>query len=218
MTRIRRWVKDPFPGLSHLLGAFLSVAAMIVLLEMSVGKPWRIVAFAIYGASMISLYLASAAAHSIYCSPAAEKWLDRCDYMAIFLLIAGTYTPVCLIGLREKAAGWAWTILAVEWLLALVGIALILFRGGMSNLVRSIIYVSMAWLAIFAAVPVMQTLSHTAILWMIGGGILYSVGAAVFVLDRPHLWPGRFQAHDLWHCMVLGGSTCHFILMLCIIG
>jgi hemolysin III len=192
----------------------MSIVAMVVLLEASVGKPWRIVAFAIYGASMIALYMASGLAHSVYCSPNAEKWLDRCDYMAIFLLIAGTYTPVCLIALRGP---WGWSILSAEWAMAAIGITLVLTRGGMSNLVRAILYVSMGWLAIVAAVPVLRNLSTSAVLWMIAGGILYSVGAAVFVLDRPHLWPGRFKAHDLWHCMVLGGSACHFILMLCII-
>ena len=215
MSGIRKWIKDPFPSISHFVGAALSIIAMVVLLEASSGKPWQIVSFAIYGASMIALYLASGFAHSIRCSPAGEKWLDRCDYIAIFLLIAGTYTPVCLIALHGP---WGWTILSAEWLMATVGIGLILLRGGMSDLVRTILYVSMAWMAIFAAVPVMRSLSIAAVCWMIGGGILYSVGAAIFVLDRPHIWPGRFHAHDLWHCLVLGGSACHFILMLCMIG
>jgi hemolysin III len=153
MPKISRWIKDPFPGLSHFFGAILSIVGMIVLLEMSVGKPWWMVAFAIYGSSLILLYLASAAAHSIYCSPAVEKWLDRCDYMAIFLLIAGTYTPVCLIALRGP---WGWSILAAEWTMAAIGIGLVLLRGGMSNTVRAILYVSMGWLAIIAAVPVLK--------------------------------------------------------------
>jgi hemolysin III len=211
---VRRFIKDPFPGLSHFFGAALSIIAMIVLLDASVGKPGRIAAFAIYGTCMIVLYLASGCAHSIHGSPRVEKWLDRCDYMAIYLLIAGTYTPVCIIAV---GGWWGWGILSAEWLMALVGITMVLSGWGASNLIRAILYVTMGWLAVFAAVPVLQRMSTPAVLWMIGGGVVYSVGAGIFILNRPNFWPGKFCAHDLWHCMVLGGSACHFILMLCII-
>ena len=210
-----KWIKEPFPGLSHFFGAALSILAMIVLLEASAGNPWRIVAFAIYGSCMIALYLASGLTHSVHCSAGVGKWLDRCDYMAIFLLIAGTYTPVCLIAIGGV---WGWTILSAEWLMAAAGITMVLSGRGMSNGVRASLYVAMGWLAIVAGVPVLRHLSTPAVLWMLAGGVIYSVGAVVFVLNRPNLWPGRFRAHDLWHCMVLGGSACHFILMLCIIG
>ena len=109
--------------------------------------------------------------------------------MAIYLLIAGTYTPVCLIALR---GAWGWTILSLEWLMAGVGIATVLLGKGLSDLWRAVLYGMMGWLAIIAAGPVLTHLSTPGILWLIGGGVVYSVGAAVFVLDRPNLWPGRF--------------------------
>lgn len=214
MRNVSKYIKDPFPGLSHFFGAALSIIALIILLEASIGKPGRIVAFAIYGGCMIMLYLASGFAHSIHGSPRVAKWLDRFDYIGIFLLIAGTYTPVCLIAVR---GGWGWGILTAEWLMAAVGIGMVLGGWSASNLVRTILYVAMGWLAVVAAVPVLHRLSTPSLLWMLGGGMLYSVGAVFFILNRPNFWPGKFVAHDLWHCMVLGGSACHFILMLCII-
>jgi hemolysin III len=212
---VRKWIKEPFPGLSHFFGAALSILAMIVLLEASAGKPSRILAFLIYGSCMFILYMASGLTHSVYCSPETGKWLDRFDYMGIYLLIAGTYTPVCLIAMKGI---WGWGILSAEWVMAAIGIAAVFFGGGMSNALRAALYVAMGWLAVVAAVPVLHQLTTPALLWMLGGGVLYSVGAVVFVRNRPNLWPGRFCAHDLWHCMVLGGSGCHFVLMLCIIG
>jgi len=212
---VSKYIKDPFPGLSHFFGAGLSIIAMIVLLMASAGKPWWIACFSIYGGCMITLYLASGTCHSVHCKPALEKWLDRFDYIAIFLLIAGTYTPVCLIGLGGV---WGWTILIAEWTVAAVGIGLVVSGRGMSNLVRSILYVVMGWLAIVAASPILHSLSGPALAWLFAGGVVYSVGAVVFVTNRPNLIPGWFNAHDLWHCMVLAGSTCHFFLMLAMIS
>lgn len=213
MSRISRWIKDPFPGLSHLFGVLLSIAALFVLLNAAGGNLGHTVAFAIYGASLILLYLASGLCHSIHCSPRAAMWLDRFDYMAIYLLIAGTYTPLCLIALRGT---WGWSILIVEWAMALAGITLVLTGRPRSNLPRTILYLSMSWLVVIAAAPLLRNIPSPAVWWLLAGGVVYSVGAVVFVLNRPHLWPGRFQAHDLWHCMVLAGSACHFIVMLSI--
>jgi hemolysin III len=212
---ISKWIKDPFPSISHFIGAGLSVLALIVLLEASHGKPGWIVAFSIYGGSLILLYMASGIAHSIHASTHIEMWLDRFDYIAIFILIAGTYTPLCLIALHSPLG---WGILTAEWLMAGIGISMIIFGPGVSDKIRSILYVIMGWLAILAAVPIFHMLSRLALCLLIGGGVIYSLGAVVFVRNRPHLWPGKFAAHDLWHCMVLAGSACHFFLMLCIIS
>ena len=206
---LRRWIKDPFPALSHFLGAVVSVAALVALLVVADGRPRYVVAFAIYGSSLILLYLASGMAHSLRCSLKADQWLCRLDYAAIFLLIAGTYTPVCLITLR---GAWGWSILSAEWGMATIGIANVLHGGGNSNLWRTVLYLAMGWLALIAALPTLRAFSTPALLWLLGGGAAYSIGAVIFVLDRPHLWPGKFAAHDLWHCLVLTGSACHFVL------
>ncbi len=213
MRPVRTYIKDPFPGLSHFFGAALSIVALIVLLRASSGHTGWKIAFCIYGVCMFLLYMASGMCHSIYCKPEMETWLDRFDYMAIFLLIAGTYTPVCLIGLRNHP-GWAWSIVIAEWTMAAGGIGAVLFGRRMSDAARAVLYVCMGWLALIAAAPIMQTFTLPAKAWLFAGGALYSIGAVVFVTDKPTLVPGWFRAHDLWHVMVLGGSACHFFLML----
>jgi hemolysin III len=207
---IRRWIKDPFPALSHWLGAALSVAALVVLLVQAAPRPWHIVGFAIYGASLIALYCASALAHTAHCTPAMAHRLNRLDYAAIFLLIAGTYTPLCLVTLGGP---WGWSLLSVEWLLAAIGIVGIARRKGLSTRWRVLLYLCMGWLAVVATGPVLASLPSAALAWLLAGGAAYTLGALVFVLDWPHLWPSRFVAHDLWHVMVLLGSGCHYIVM-----
>lgn len=212
MNRIRRCIKDPFPGLSHWLGAGLSVAGLVLLLTLAAGHGWRLVGCAIYGATLIILYAASALAHTIHCSPEASDRLTRFDYMAIFLLIAGTYTPLCLVTLRGP---WGWGMLAAEWVMAAAGIVLVASGKGSSNWPRTVLYLFMAWVVAMVAIgPMSRALPPAGLTWLLIGGAAYSLGAVVFALDRPHLWPGRFVAHDLWHVLVLLGSACHFFVIL----
>lgn len=215
MTGVRKYFKDPFPGISHFVGAALSIVAMIVLIQLSAGSSLRITAFAIYGASMILLYLASAINHSLHCGAKVDAILERIDYMAIFLLIAGTYTPVCLIGIPGPLA---WAILAAEWIMAAVGIGMVIANRTQSHGVRALMYVIMGWMALIAVTQLTGRLPASAVVWLVVGGVVYSLGAIVYVTNRPHIWPGWFNAHDLWHSMVLAGSTCHFLVMLAIIG
>jgi hemolysin III len=211
--RLVRRVKDPFPGLSHLFGVVLSAAGLVVLLVAADGRPLHVIGFAVYGATLILLYLASTLAHCVHCSPRAEDRLERFDYAAIFLLIAGTYTPVCLVTLRGV---WGWAILAAEWAMAALGIVSVVAFRTLKSWPRVLIYLCMGWLAVAAAVagPLLSALPAGGLAWLLAGGVAYSLGAVVFITDRPNLWPGRFVAHDLWHVMVLAGSACHFVLML----
>lgn len=203
-------IKEPFCGLSHGVGAVLAVAALIALLILAHGRFWHIVGFAIYGASLIVLYTASTLYHSLHASPRQEARLQQLDHVAIFLLIAGSYTPVCLVPLH---GAWGWSLLGIEYFLAAVGIATALSPTRRSWL-RVTICVVMGWLALVALGPLRQTLPPAALGWLVGGGLIYSAGTIIYATDRPHLWPGRFSAHDLWHLFVLGGSVCHFIVML----
>lgn len=212
-----RWPrpKDPFPGWSHWLGAALSVAGLVLLLLEARGRPVHALAFGVYGASLILLYLASATAHSVYCSPRAAEQLDRLDYAAIFVLIAGTYTPICLITLRGP---WGWGMLAAVWATAAVGILSLYVGRASSHWPRVITYVVMGWLAVIPARQLARALPAAGIALLVAGGVIYSLGALVFLTDRPRLWPGRFGSHDLWHCMVLVASACHFLVILRFIG
>ena len=211
MKSVRCWIKDPFPGLSHWLGVGLSLAGLVTLLVLARGRPMHVVGFAVYGVSLVLLYLASALAHSVHCSPRNAERLDRLDYMAIFLLIAGTYTPLCLVPLHGP---WGWALLVAVWLMAALGITTTLLARRSRTWPRVTLYLCMGWLAVVAAGELPRVLSPAAISWLLAGGVIYSLGAVVFVTDRPHLWPGRFAAHDLWHVMVLAGSACHFMVML----
>jgi hemolysin III len=211
VSSIQRWIKDPFPALSHLVGALLSIAALAVLLKRTHGQPRLILGFAVYGLSLIVLYSASALTHAVRGSAELCARLDQFDYAAIFLLIAGTYTPFCLVTLRGRYGS---VILTAEWTMATLGILDVAIGKGRSNWRRVGIYVTMGWLGLLAARPLIHALPPAGWAWLLAGGLFYSLGAVVFALDRPHLCPGLFHAHDLWHLMVLAGSSCHFILIL----
>ena len=207
----RTYVKDPFPGISHWVGMGLSIVGLVALLIAAAGRPWYVVAFAIYGGSLVLLYFASALLHTVHCSPDTEARLERFDFIAIFTVIAGTYTPLCMITLHGP---WGRGMLTAEWLMAMAGIMLTLLGLNVSKWVRVSLYAVMAWLvALVAFAPLYRTLPHAGIEWLIAGGIIYSIGAVIFATNRPNLWPGRFMAHDLWHLLVLAGSGCHFFLI-----
>lgn len=207
---LRRIIKEPGNGLSHLAGAALAVVGMVVLLALHAGSPWHTIGFAIYGSTLVLMFSASALLHSLHCSPRAEALLERFDYAAIFLLIAGTYTPLCLTVLRGP---WGWSMLGIEWALAGYGIAGALRAESLRSLRRTLTYLLMGWLAIIAIVPLWSVLSGAGLTWLLLGGFVYSVGAVVFVLERPRLWPGRHAAHELWHALVIGGAACHYAMM-----
>jgi hemolysin III len=211
-ARPRRWheLKDPFPAWSHWAGAALGVAALVALLRAAHG-PLQTVAFAVYGASLIALYSASAVAHSLHREgPAAERF-DRLDYAAIFVLIAGTYTPFCLVTLQGV---WRWGLLSAAWSVAALGIVTVFWTRGTRHWPRVVLYVLMGWMCVVAAGQLSRALPAPAIGWLVAGGVVYTVGALVYLAKRPRLWPGRFGSHDLWHCMVLVGSACHFIAVI----
>lgn len=208
-------VREPFNGLSHFAGALLSLAGLLLLLVVSHGKPWHVTGFAIYGASLILLYSASTLHHSLHVTPRGGQRLHMFDQVAIYLLIAGTYTPLCLVTLRGV---WGWSLLSLVWAVGLVGITLRIAWSKAPVWLPLVLYVVMGWLSLLVIQPLSSSLSPAAMSWLIAGGVVYTVGAVIFATERPRLWPGIFSAHELWHCFVLGGSACHFVLMLCYVA
>jgi hemolysin III len=203
-------MREPFCGLSHFAGAGLSLVGLILCLALARGDFWLTFSFLVYGSSLIFLYLASAFYHSL---PAPEKgagWLQRLDHSAIYVLIAGSYTPICLVSLRGF---WGWSLLAIIYGLALVGVGSSLFWKRAPRLLRIVLCISMGWMALAALGPLQRAFPGAALLWLVAGGVVYSIGTIIYSTNRPHLWPGRFSAHDLWHLFVLAGSACHFIFM-----
>jgi len=211
MEHKRSWLREPFSGISHFVGAALSLAGMIVLLILAHGRLWYSIGFTIYGLSLIALYTSSTLYHSLHVSEKNQGRLQRFDYIAIFLLIAGTYAPICLTVLHGTVG---WSLLGVVYGVALFGIGTILFWRRAPHWVRVVLYVAMGWAALFAFPAMRAALPPNAIVWLVAGGIVYTLGTVVYATDRPNLIPGKFSAHDLWHLFVLGGSACHFITML----
>ena len=208
--RFFRHIKEPFSGLSHAAGVVLSIAALAALLWLADGRWPNLAAGAIYGATLVALYAASTLYHWLRVSPRAELWLQRLDHSAIFLLIAGSYTPICLLALRGERG---WILLGAVWSLALVGVAGSLLWKGAPDWLRVSLYVVMGWLVLGALAPLRESLTSAGLAWLVAGGVVYSVGTLIFALDKPHLWPGKFSAHDLWHLFVIGGSVCHFVVL-----
>lgn len=207
-----RWrAIEPFNCYSHLVGALLAICGLVVLLGLSRDDPWRVVAFSIYGASLILLYLASTVYHWLLLPIAQRKWLNRVDHAAIFLLIAGTYTPVCLVTLRGE---WGWSVFAVVWGVAFGGTILKLCFRSLPRWISASIYLAMGWTAVVAAVPLVHALPVPALLWLLAGGLLYTAGAVIYATRRPNPFPRVFGFHEIFHLFVLGGSISHFVFML----
>jgi len=196
---------------SHGLGVFLSVIALVALVIQSVGYPWHVVGFSIYWATLVLLYLASTIYHGIPASPRGEQILQRLDHSAIFLLIAGTYTPVCLVTLRGP---WGWSILGVVWGLALGGVALKVFARQTPPWMTAGLSLVMGWIAVVAVVPLVRAVPPTGIAWLAIGGILYTIGAVIYATKRPDPLPQLVGSHGVFHMFVLAASASHFIFML----
>ncbi|MGH7510148.1 MAG: PAQR family membrane homeostasis protein TrhA [Gemmatimonadales bacterium] len=202
-------IREPFNGASHLLGLLLAGAGTIVLLRMAQG-PWELAAFAVYGTSLIILYAASTLYHAVPLPEHRLRALRTLDHIAIYFLIAGTYTPVALITLDGPLG---WTLLAVVWLIAIAGIPFKLFFLHAPVWVSTATYLGMGYLAVVALLPLAQAVSPGGLAWLLGGGLAYTVGAVIYSCRRPDPFPGRFGHHEIWHLLVLAGSGCHFAFM-----
>jgi hemolysin III len=192
--------------LSHLVGAVLATGGLVVLTVLAArqGDPWKIVSFGIYGTTLVLLYLFSTLYHGT--RGRAKPIFRRLDHYAIYLLIAGTYTPFVLITLR---GGWGWSLFGVIWGLTVVGILTDTIAGGTGKIVRIAIYLAMGWLVVVALRPLVRELPGGAIALLATGGMFYSAGVFFYAADE------RLKhAHGVWHLFVLAGSTAHFLAVL----
>ncbi len=205
-------LREPVNGLTHLVGAALSVVALVVLVWLAIAArdARQLVGFTIFGLSQIALYTASGLYHSLRLSPAGIARLRRLDHMMVFVLIAGTYTPFCLIALH---GGWRWGLLGTIWGIALGGLILKARWMHAPRWLSTAIYVLMGWVVIVATPVLLESLPAGALRGLLAGGVVYSIGAVIYALKRPNLIPGVFEAHALWHCFVLAGSACFFWVM-----
>ena len=193
-------------ALTHAIGLLLALAAVPVLIVLAAlhGSAWHVVSISIYGASLITLYAASTIYHSVR-HVRAKRILRIVDHAAIYLLIAGTYTPVTLVNLR---GAWGWTLVGLVWTIALFGIAWKLVHVERYVVVSTIIYVAMGWLVVIAVRPVFRAIPLGGLAWLLAGGLAYTFGVAFFGSSR-----FRFN-HAVWHVFVLAGSICHFVAVM----
>jgi len=205
-------IKEPVSSLSHLFGAILSVLGLVILLYNAAkfGTVWHIVSFSIYGASLILLFSASAIYHMLDISERASNILRKIDHMMIFILIAGTYTPIAIVALR---GGWGWSIFGVTWGIAITGIVLKGLWINMPRWLSTAIYLLMGWIVVIAFYPLVQSVPLGGVLWLVAGGLAYSIGAIIYGTKWPNITTKHFGFHEIFHIFVLAGGFFHFILM-----
>lgn len=207
-------IREPGSALTHFIGMMMAVFAATPLLIKSAlsSNSYTFAAMSIFMLSMIFLYGASATYHSLNLKGKALRVFRKLDHMMIFVLIAGSYTPVCLIVLGGKLG---YMLLAVVWGIALFGMALKAFWITCPKWFSSIIYISMGWVCLGVFGPLWNILPHAAFLWLLAGGIIYTIGGVIYALKLPlfNQKHAFFGSHEIFHLFVMGGSICHFIFM-----
>ncbi len=203
---------ERFNTISHLFGACLAVAGSALLIAQASerGDPWVIVGFSIYGLSLVTLLVASALHHGINGSPRVNEVLRTLDYTSVFFLIAGTVTPLVLVLFRNT---YGWTVFGVVWAIAVLGIVMRSVWRELPKWVTNTLYISLGWLTVLLIGADPSALSSGAMALLAAGGIVYSIGFVVFVIERPNPRPGVFGFHELWHALVVVAAALHFLFM-----
>jgi hemolysin III len=213
----RRLMREPVNALTHLLGAVLAAIGMVILVVNGAGNgsARQVVAFAIFGASLVLLYTTSGIYHALNLSERGMGVLRKLDHIMIYVLIAGTYTPLCLALLRGALGLW---MLVIVWAIALIGIFQKLFWMGAPRWFSTVLYLSMGWAALAVAKPVLDAAPLGFSVWIIVGGLFYTIGAVVYATKRPDPIPGVFGFHEIWHLFVMAGSFSHYWAVLAYIA
>ncbi len=203
-----RKLREPVNGLTHFFAAIVAVVGLIALIIMGWRNVLKEISLTIYGVSLILLFAASAAYHMVRARPGIIEGLRKLDHSAIYLLIAGTYTPFCAV---MFTGFWKWGLLAVIWSLAAIGIVVKMFVINAPRWLTAAVYVAMGWLCLAAIGEMLRVLSPGALLWLLIGGIVYTLGAVVYSTKILDFFPGKFGFHEIWHILVILGALAHFI-------
>lgn len=207
-------IKEPGSAITHFIGCVMAILAAAPLLLKAAREPDKIymIAMSIFILSMILLYAASTIYHTVNSTEKVNRRLRKMDHMMIFVLIAGSYTPVCLLVL-EGMTGYA--LCGAVWSVALIGIVIKACWITCPKWFSSVIYIGMGWLCVFAFVPIVRSLSPAGFGWLLAGGIIYTIGGVIYALKLP-IFDAKhknFGTHEIFHLFVMGGSLCHFIVM-----
>ncbi|HEY6088763.1 MAG TPA: hemolysin III family protein [Gemmatimonadaceae bacterium] len=207
---MRLRLREPVSALTHLLGAILSIIGLIVLIAAASkrGSAQDITAVSIFGASLVLMYCVSALYHASTLSERGLGHFQRVDHVMIYVLIAGSYTPICLTILRGRLGVW---LLAIVWTLAVLGVSQKIFWMRRSpRWLSTVLYIGMGWIAVVIARPLIAAGSARFFLWLLAGGISYTLGAVVYGLKWPRGTSKVFGSHEVWHLFVMAGSFAHY--------
>jgi hemolysin III len=204
-------LREPVNSLTHWIGAILALVGLIALLVVGWGTPAKVVSLIIYGASLIFLFSASATYHMVRVKDKALEIFRKVDHSAIYFLIAGTYTPFCI---NAFTGFWKWGMLTIIWSLAVIGIGIKVFIVRVPRWLNAGIYIAMGWLVVGASGQLLAALPVWVITWLIIGGVVYTLGAIVYITKVFNFVPGIFGFHEVWHIFVLIAAAAHFVAVL----
>ncbi len=200
---------DPMSGLTHFIGIILAAIGLVILLTRR-GQAFttgHAVGFAVFGGAMVMLYTCSTLYHWLPLTGRHRAFFRRLDHMMIFIFIAASYTPICLVTLRGV---WGWSILGTVWGIAVAGLMMKLFWLEAPRVLYTLIYVLMGWVIVVGIWPLSRALAWPGLMWMAAGGVCYTVGAGIYAAKRPNPWPRLFGFHEIFHVLVMLGSLAHF--------
>lgn len=207
-------IKDPGSAITHFIGMLMAIFASIPLLIQAAAEsePVYLISLSIYAVSMILLYAASTSYHTFDISKKVNTILKKFDHMMIFILIAGSYTPICLLALPPKTG---LPLLALVWTIALVGIVVKAFWVYCPKWFSSVLYIGMGWTCVLAFGHLLNELTKTEFFWLLMGGIIYTIGGVIYALKLPvfNKLHKNFGSHEIFHLFVMGGSACHYVVM-----
>ncbi|MCP3944899.1 MAG: hemolysin III family protein [Desulfobacteraceae bacterium] len=206
-----RIFREPVNAISHMAGAIGSVIGLTLMVVFAATRAdvWHLVSFSIFGTTLILMYTSSFLYHGLHISEKALLTFRKIDHIMIFMVIAGSYTPLCLVPLRGY---WGWSLFATVWSIAIIGVFIKIFFINAPRWISTMMYLMMGWLCLVAIYPLVKSLEPVCLFWLVSGGVFYSVGAVVYGLKKPNFFPGILGFHEIWHLFVILGSACHFWL------
>lgn len=217
MNTLKKYIREPINGLTHALGAILALVGLILLLVDATAQESisKIVSFSIFGSSMILLYTSSSLYHSLVAKEKTLKFFRKLDHCMIYVMIAGSYTPICLLVLDDY---WRWIVFSAVWSVALIGIIKKFIWLNVPRWLSTSFYLLMGWFGIFLFPAMFEKLPFNFLLWIITGGLSYTIGAVIYGFKKPNPIPDWFGHHEIWHLFVMGGTFAHFLAFYCFLS